>query len=70
MQYSYYPGCSMDTTAITYKKSIEYVCGKISMVLHEIPTGTAAVQPVPILKMKKSPFLCRPETSRSQRRRD
>ena len=37
MQYSYYPGCSMDTTGITYKKSIEYVCGKINLVLHEIP---------------------------------
>lgn len=37
MQYSYYPGCSMDTTGGTYKSSIEYVCSKINMVLHEIP---------------------------------
>jgi heterodisulfide reductase subunit B len=37
MQYSYFPGCSMDTTAITYKKSIEYVCAKIGLVLREIP---------------------------------
>lgn len=37
MQYSYFPGCSMDTTGITYKKSIEYVCSKIGMVLREIP---------------------------------
>lgn len=37
MQYSYFPGCSMDSTGVTYRKSIEYVCGKIGMVLHEIP---------------------------------
>lgn len=37
MQFSYYPGCSMDTTGITYKLSIEYICSKIGLVLHEIP---------------------------------
>lgn len=37
MQYSYYPGCSLDSTGITYKKSIEYVAAKIGMDLREIP---------------------------------
>ena len=27
----------MDTTGITYKLSIEYICSKIGLVLHEIP---------------------------------
>lgn len=37
MRYSYYPGCSMDSTAVTYKRSIEYVADKICMDLREIP---------------------------------
>lgn len=37
MRYSYFPGCSMDSTGITYKKSIEYVAAKIGMDLREIP---------------------------------
>ena len=36
MRYAYYPGCSMDATAITYKKSIEYVTKTIGLELVEI----------------------------------
>jgi len=36
MKYAYYPGCSMDATAVTYKKSIEYVTKKIGLELVEI----------------------------------
>jgi heterodisulfide reductase subunit B len=37
LKYAYYPGCSMDSTGATYRKSIEYVCDKIGMQLLEIP---------------------------------
>ena len=37
MKYSYFPGCSMDSTAVTYKKSFEYVADKIGLELFEIP---------------------------------
>lgn len=37
MKYFYYPGCSMDATALTYKKSIDFVTQKIGLELHEIP---------------------------------
>ena len=37
LRYAYYPGCSMDTTGITYKLSIDYVCKKIGLELMEIP---------------------------------
>lgn len=37
LRYAYFPGCSMDTTGITYKLSIEYVCQKIGLELMEIP---------------------------------
>jgi len=37
MKYAYYPGCSMDSTGITYKKSIEYTAEKIGLELVEIP---------------------------------
>lgn len=37
MKYYYYPGCSMDSTAVTYKQSIEYVAEQIGMELVEIP---------------------------------
>ena len=36
MKYTYYPGCSMEATAITYRKSIEYVSEKIGLELVEI----------------------------------
>ena len=36
-QYAYYPGCSMDSTAVTYKKSFEYIASKIVFTSH---TGT------------------------------
>ncbi len=36
-QYAYYPGCSMDSTAVTYKKSFEYIASKIGLVMKEIP---------------------------------
>lgn len=35
--YAYYPGCSMDSTAVTYKKSFEYIAQKIGLELKEIP---------------------------------
>lgn len=37
MKYYYFPGCSMDSTAVTYKNSIEYVSEKIGLELVEIP---------------------------------
>jgi len=37
MKYSYFPGCSLDSTAVTYKRSIAYVADKIGMELCEIP---------------------------------
>lgn len=37
MRYSYFPGCSLDSTGITYKNSIEYIARKIGMDLREIP---------------------------------
>jgi len=37
MRYSYYPGCSLNSTAVTYKQSIEYVAEKIGLELFEIP---------------------------------
>ena len=37
MKYAYYPGCSMNATAVTYKKSIEFVAKKIGLELIEIP---------------------------------
>ena len=36
MKYAYYPGCSMSATALTYKKSIEFVTDKIGLELVEI----------------------------------
>ena len=36
-QYAYYPGCSMDSTAVTYKKSFEYIAEKIGLEMKEIP---------------------------------
>lgn len=36
-QYAYFPGCSMDSTAVTYKKSFEYVASRIGLELKEIP---------------------------------
>ncbi|MBR3643704.1 MAG: heterodisulfide reductase subunit B, partial [Parasporobacterium sp.] len=36
-QYAYYPGCSMDSTAVTYKKSFEFVAEKIGLEMKEIP---------------------------------
>ena len=36
MKYAYYPGCAMNATAVTYKKSLEYVADKIGMELMEI----------------------------------
>ncbi|MBR3401385.1 MAG: CoB--CoM heterodisulfide reductase iron-sulfur subunit B family protein [Parasporobacterium sp.] len=35
--YAYFPGCSMDSTAVTYKKSFEYIAEKIGLELKEIP---------------------------------
>jgi len=35
--YAYFPGCSMDSTAVTYKKSFEFVAKAIGLELHEIP---------------------------------
>ena len=37
MKYSYFPGCSLDATAVTYKRSIAFVADKIGMELSEIP---------------------------------
>ena len=37
LRYAYFPGCSMETTGITYKMSIEFVCRKIGLELMEIP---------------------------------
>ena len=36
-KFAYFPGCSMDSTAVTYKASLEYVAGRISLELKEIP---------------------------------
>ena len=36
MKYSYFPGCSLDATAVTYKRSIGYVAEKIGLELNEI----------------------------------
>lgn len=36
-RYAYFPGCSMDSTAVTYKKSFEYVASRIGLELEEIP---------------------------------
>ncbi len=36
-EYAYYPGCSMGTTAATYRLSTDYVAEKIGLKLHEIP---------------------------------
>lgn len=36
-RYSYFPGCSMDATAVCYKRSAAYVAEKIGLELHEIP---------------------------------
>ncbi|SHI72551.1 CoB--CoM heterodisulfide reductase iron-sulfur subunit B family protein [Parasporobacterium paucivorans] len=36
LRYAYYPGCSMDSTGATYKKSIEFVAEKIGLDLREI----------------------------------
>lgn len=35
--YAYFPGCSMDSTAVTYKKSFEYIANRIGLELKEIP---------------------------------
>ena len=35
--YAYFPGCSMDSTAVTYKKSFEYIAAKTGLDLKEIP---------------------------------
>lgn len=37
LRYAYYPGCSMDTTGVTYRMSIEYLAKKIGLELMEIP---------------------------------
>lgn len=37
MRFSYFPGCSMDATAVCYKRSTEYVAKKIGLTLSEIP---------------------------------
>ena len=36
-KFAYFPGCSMGSTAVTYKTSLEYVAGKIGLELKEIP---------------------------------
>lgn len=36
-EYAYYPGCSMGTTAATYRLSSAYVTERIGLRLHEIP---------------------------------
>lgn len=36
-EYAYYPGCSMGTTAATYRLSTAYVAERIGLKLHEIP---------------------------------
>lgn len=36
MKYSFFPGCSMGSTARSYRLSLEYVCRKIGMDLYEI----------------------------------
>ena len=35
--YAYFPGCSMDSSAVAYKKSFEFICKKIGLKLQEIP---------------------------------
>ena len=37
MRYAFYPGCSMSSTAIAYKESIDYTANKIGLELVEIP---------------------------------
>ena len=37
LRYAYFPGCSMDTTGVVYRLSIEYVCKAIGLELMEIP---------------------------------
>ncbi len=37
MKVSYYPGCSLETTARDYQESISYVCGQLGIELEEIP---------------------------------
>jgi len=37
MHYSYYPGCSLEATAIAYHKSLEAVADALGMELEEIP---------------------------------
>ena len=37
MRYSYFPGCSMDSTAVTYKASFEYIAKRIGLIMEEIP---------------------------------
>lgn len=37
MKYYYFPGCSLDSSAVTYKNSIDYVAEQIGLELHEIP---------------------------------
>jgi len=37
MKYAYYPGCAMAATAVTYRKSIEFVAKTIGLELVEIP---------------------------------
>jgi len=36
-KYAYFPGCSMDSTAVTYKKSFEYIANEIGLEKIEIP---------------------------------
>ncbi|MCF0230279.1 MAG: CoB--CoM heterodisulfide reductase iron-sulfur subunit B family protein [Parasporobacterium sp.] len=36
-QYAYFPGCSMDSTAVTYKKSTDFLINKLGIELKEIP---------------------------------
>ena len=37
MRYSYFPGCSMGSTAVTYKASFEYIAKRIGLIMEEIP---------------------------------
>ena len=37
MTFAYFPGCSIGSTAVTYKKSLEYVLPRIGVELREIP---------------------------------
>ena len=47
-KYSYFPGCSAESTGISYTKSTNYVAAKVGLVMEEIPEwcccGTSAAQ--------------------------